>query len=1269
MALFQYFEDRMQKLKEVIQSKISLLGDLVQHPNFQKRLKWELIEIEVQDLEDYFIELYEKNIKHSINENNLLVCKILGICDEVDLDGDPSTKMGEFPDVDVDYLKVVRDYLKNEWAPKTFGTEKVCNIGNYGTFGLKSTLIDMARVHGLDRGEILNITTNLKMKDDEGELLTYDSALRLYPQLKEYCEKHPEIATATQKLLHRNRSMGKHAGGLILCNQRIDNFVPLVRGSEGETVSSWVEGLHGQDLGPVGLIKFDLLVVNSLWQICLTVRLVKSRNNIQNICAAPNQWDWSDDSYLNDPKSMEMANRGDLRCVFQYDSDGIRKLVRKGGVESFDDLVAYVSLYRPSTLEMGMDETYCLRKRGKQIFEIPEILQDVVGKTYGVLVYQEQIMQILSIVGKIALRDCYQVIKAISKKKVDGFKKYKDKFIENGQQTLGRTPKEMEEYWELIESFAGYGFNKSVTEDTIIYCVDGPKQIKHICAGDKVFCVNEKGEQEQTEVVAVYDHGVIDVVEVTFDDGYSVKCTLDHKFLTEEGQVPLWKIIKNNLGVLSFTFEEQNAKETKLGSELWGDIQQQEENRRTSQELSEVQRDISTKEKGKVQSQGSLWSKIPKQIQISRSFERMSGLHLFEVEGDRQEAYIPLWNRIFTGEAISRPSSSLREMYKNQKEEYSGKDGQIKRMQSISRNKGNIFSNSQENFCTKRCATSQNSTIEEMEGQQSRSFCQSHRKGCPCAKKIENGNVVKTASWMETEENTLWQGQKICGFGQEEDLDRSGRSISFLAGWFNKQQTGAQFEVCAKQRSNSQGRMFAEKGCNANKIEHEMFYSKDRRNQSRMVGCTPEYASISSTRNLVSRRVLRIMPVGKRQCYDLEVAVSTHNFILPNGVVTSNSHATSYSVISARQLYLKAHYPLEFYTATLMCEQDDAKLREYITEAENHGVEVCGIDINKSKDNFSILDGKIYIGFGNIKGIGEDKAKRIVEGQPYSSFEDFLFRFGTEAAVLKALISLGVFKDAPAETLYKFWIHIAEYQKKIRDKTKRNELSKLKIIDELRAELPEQFPEFNNLSDDICAKISLLGFDYVNILQKYKKKLNATIERYNKTVPTIPILRNFDPNSVEVDDKKVLELCNDIKQAEITFYGFIWHNPLRSSPDYRHHTNIENFKLLVESGRNVGVIIVEILEVAVKSFKNNKGKFASIQVIDDNFETARITMWEDDYTRFKEDLKKGNFISIQVTPPSNGFSSFTFYGPPRHERYKLPNDRNKDLRLCILRKV
>jgi DNA polymerase III alpha subunit len=562
---------------------------------------------------------------------------------------------------------------------------------------------------------------------------------------------------------------------------------------------------------------------------------------LKNISAAANQWDWSDDSYLNDPKSIEMANRGDLRCVFQYDSDGIRKLVRKGGVENFDDLVAYVSLYRPSTLQMGMDETYCLRKRGRQEYEIPEVLERVLRKTHGVMLYQEQVMQILSIVGKIPLRDCYQVIKAISKKKIEGFKKHKDKFVENGQQTLGKTSKEMEEYWQLIESFAGYGFNLS--------------------------------------------------------------------------------------------------------------------------------------------------------------------------------------------------------------------------------------------------------------------------------------------------------------------------------------------------------------------------------------------------------------------------------------------HATAYSVISARQLYLKAHYPLEFYAATLMCEQDDSKLREYITEAENHDVQVCNLDLNKSKDNFSIQDGKIYVGFSNVKGIGEEKAKKIVDMQPYAGFEDFLLRFGVEANVLRALIPLRIFNEAEPEILYKFWMAYSEYTKKCKDKQKRFEASCKKIIEEALSIDSSASKDNNDIDIAIINNIRTTDVLKADLLEACRKKLVKTKTRNVTTALQAPSMSEFKAEEYDIEDKDVLSLLRDKEKAQLTYFGFVWENELKTLPDYVKERNFDNFIFSSEQGAKIGVVLVKVLAVNVKKFKNNKGQFVSLHVMDDSFQEGRITVWDDDYQRFKDEMKAGNYISIQITPPSGGFPSYTFYSPPRHERYKLPKDKTKDFRLLVLRKA
>jgi DNA polymerase III alpha subunit len=837
----------METIKKLIEEKKQNYSELVSHPNFEKRIRWELIEIDVQDEEQYFLDLVSENKKLD-NPHNLLVPVLLGICDKVDLDKDPAYKFGDFPDVDVDYLPIVRDYLKNEWAPREFGADNVCSIGNYGTFGLKSSLIDMVRVHGLDRGEMLAITTRMGLKDDDGQALTLDKALEMYPDLKQYLQNRPEIEVAVRKLLHRNRSMGKHAGGLIICNNRIDNFVPLVRGTDGNPVSAWVEGLHGQDLGPVGLIKFDLLVVDGLYQIALATKMVKERHKLDSLCALPGDWDWSDVAYLNDPASLEMANNGDMRCIFQFDSDGIRSLVMKGGVSHFDDLVAYVSLYRPSALDVKMDEEYILRKRGKKEYEIPEILKPHLSNSYGVLIYQENIMQVLSIVGKIPMRDCYQVIKAISKKKLSAFIKYKDKFIENGQQTLGWTKKQMEEYWQLIEAFSRYGFNLA--------------------------------------------------------------------------------------------------------------------------------------------------------------------------------------------------------------------------------------------------------------------------------------------------------------------------------------------------------------------------------------------------------------------------------------------HATSYSYLSSRQLYLKSHYPIEFFTSSLINQDNDDKKREYITEAINHGVEVCELDINKSKETFSIVDEKIYIGFSNIKGIGEEKAKKIVETQPYISFQDFLDRYGTEANVVKALLGLRVFKEADPIILYKFWEKYTEYKKQVKDREKRFEATRSGMLQDMCDILPEDMrralSKFPALTKEIMSKVieyvEKRGLDELKgICAGIKKKLDASYTRFETNGKKV-IPPNFDTccgKEVEIDDEKMIPLLKSKDKADIAFYGFIWENKVKQLKDYKPGFNWEQVKFkAINRPMSFYSVMGFITQVHVQSMKNG-GKFANVSLADDNFEENKVVFWDEDRERFQEELKAGNCISIQVVPSNNGRPGYVFYGPPKHQRYKLPK-KNLDYRLIVL---
>lgn len=425
------------------------------------RLFYEIKQIDIQMEYDYFYDLYIKQEKFEKNENNLFVCYLLGLVDDFDISKEPVMIQGEFPDIDTDFEADVCDYIRDEWAPKTFGEENVCAIGTYGTFGIKSSLIDVARVFGKDRQEVLNITTKIGLKDEDGKALVWDTAIEEYPALKEYCDNNPDVADATQRLLNRNKSVGTHAGGLIISSKRIDDLVPFVKTSDN-IVSAFGEGLSGTDLGPLGFVKIDTLRLKTLTQIAKICRLVQERHNLKSICALPDRPNWSDeDSYIKDAKAIALANTGAMKCIFQFDSDGIREMVKRGGVTCFNDLVAYSALWRPGPLTSSMDERFIERKRGREAYDLHPILQPILKDTYGIMIFQEQTLKILRVVGGIPDMHCEIVRKAISKKKVKIFKKYKEMFLKNGQKVLGWTLEQVDDLWGQIEAFAEYGFNRS----------------------------------------------------------------------------------------------------------------------------------------------------------------------------------------------------------------------------------------------------------------------------------------------------------------------------------------------------------------------------------------------------------------------------------------------------------------------------------------------------------------------------------------------------------------------------------------------------------------------------------------------------------------------------------------------------------------------------------------------------------------------------------------------------------------------------------------
>ena len=236
--------------------------------NHLSRLKLELAQIKSNKMCDYFLELYDRKVKYQFNQHNLLVPYLLELVQDFDIHNESAFTIRDLPDCDIDYIDEVRDYLKNDFAPRMFGQDKVCGIGNYNTYGMRSALLDVAKIFGLNRDDLLPITKTLPTKDEEGHKITWEKALEMDPILREFCENNAEVYDVAKRLSEsdygpRIKSMGKHAAGLIISSQKIDNVVPLVVDKNGSITSAWTEGLHAQDLGPMGYVKFDLLSITN----------------------------------------------------------------------------------------------------------------------------------------------------------------------------------------------------------------------------------------------------------------------------------------------------------------------------------------------------------------------------------------------------------------------------------------------------------------------------------------------------------------------------------------------------------------------------------------------------------------------------------------------------------------------------------------------------------------------------------------------------------------------------------------------------------------------------------------------------------------------------------------------------------------------------------------------------------------------------------------------------------------------------------------------
>lgn len=353
----------------------------------------------------------------------------------------------EPPDIDIDFCRDGRQKVI-DYTKAKYGSENVCQIGTFGTLKAKLAIRDVGRALGIP---LVRVDQIAKAVPDELNIKLKD-AIEQSPDLKEAYAADPEIKKLldiAQRLEGLTRNVSTHAAGVVVSDAPIDNYIPLqtVNGKE-DVITQW----DGPHVEKAGLLKMDFLGLRNLTILHKSVQNVrKHRGETIDPSKLP----------LDDEKTFALLQRGETKGVFQFESGGIRDLLTKMQPDKFDDIIATSALYRPGPLEGGMVLKYVEVKHGREKpNKVHPIVDEVLAETYGVMVYQEQVMRILNRVGGIELADAYKCIKAISKKKEKIIAGYYDEYVK-GAVERGVDEKVAIELFELIKKFAGYGFNKS----------------------------------------------------------------------------------------------------------------------------------------------------------------------------------------------------------------------------------------------------------------------------------------------------------------------------------------------------------------------------------------------------------------------------------------------------------------------------------------------------------------------------------------------------------------------------------------------------------------------------------------------------------------------------------------------------------------------------------------------------------------------------------------------------------------------------------------